>query len=153
MSTRVEGRECDQYAECHRWSRSAEVINCKWFSSAFRLLKTTALSFQAVRNFLAKIERTCQVIPNDRASNFDQARIIWLCQMQSQLQECSKFYSWKQQFDLFIDELNLWRCGGRMDNSALAPAAKHPVLLEKQHHLTRLIVMDAHKRVLHNGVR
>ena len=34
-----------------------------------------------------------------------------------------------------------------MDNSALAPAAKHPVLLDKQHHLTRLIrliVMDAH---------
>ena len=40
-----------------------------------------------------------------------------------------------------------------MDNSALAPAAKHPVLLDKQHHLTKLIVMDAHRRVLHNGVR
>ena len=40
-----------------------------------------------------------------------------------------------------------------MDNSALAPAAKHPVLLDTQHHLTKLIVMDAHRRVLHNGVR
>ena len=40
-----------------------------------------------------------------------------------------------------------------MDNSALAPATKHPVLLDKQHHLTQLIVMDAHRRVLHNGVR
>ena len=90
----------------------AEVINCEQFSSAFRLLKTTALSFQAVRNFLAKIGRTCQVIPNNRASDFDQARIIWLRQMQSQLQECSKFSSWKQQFDLFVDESNLWRCGG-----------------------------------------
>ena len=31
--------------------------------------------------------------------------------MQSQLQECSKFSSWKQQFDLFVDESNLWSCG------------------------------------------
>ena len=122
-------------------------------SSAFRLLKTTMMVFRAVRNFLAGIRRTCRVIPNDRASDFDQARVIWLRQMQSQLQECSKFSSWKQQFGLLIDESNLWRCGGRMGNSALAPAAKHPILLDKQHHLTRLIVMDAHKRVLHNGVR
>ena len=135
----------------------AEVIDCERFSSAFRLLKTTVIVFRAVRNFLARylarIRRTCQVIPNDRASEFDQARITWLRQMQSQLQECSRFPLWKQQFGLFIDESNLWRCGGRMGNSVLAPAAKNPILLDKQHHLTRLIVMDAHRRVLHNGVR
>ena len=129
----------------------AEVIDCERFSSAFRLLKTTVIVFRAVRNFLARIRRTCQVIPNDRASEFDQARIIWLRQMQSQLQECSRFPLWKQQFGLFIDESNLWRCGRRMGNSVLAPAAKNPILLDKQHHLTRLIVMDAHRRVLHNG--
>ena len=63
----------------------AEVINCEQFSSAFRLLKTTAISFQVVRNFLANMGRTCQVIPNDRVSDFDQVRIIWLHQMRSQL--------------------------------------------------------------------
>ena len=40
-----------------------------------------------------------------------------------------------------------------MDNSTLTPAAKHPVLLDKLHHLTRLIVMNVHRRVLHNGVK
>ena len=40
-----------------------------------------------------------------------------------------------------------------MGNSALAPAAKYPILLDKQHHLTRLLIMDAHKRVFHNGVK
>ena len=73
--------------------------------------------------------------------------------MQSQLQKCSKFPIWKQQFGLFVDESNLWRCGGRMGNSALAPAAKYPILLDKQHHLTKLLIMDAHKRVFHNGVK
>ena len=92
----------------------AEVINCERFSSAIRLMKITAIVFQAVRTFLAKIGRTCQVIPNNRTSDFDQARVTWLRQMQSQLQECSRFPLWKQQFDLFIDESNLWQCGGRM---------------------------------------
>jgi len=90
----------------------AEVINCERFSSAFRLMKITAMVFRAVQTFLAKIGMTCQVIPNNRTSDFDQARVIWLRQIQSQLQECSRFPLWKQQFDLFIDESNLWRCGG-----------------------------------------
>ena len=63
----------------------AQVINHEIFSCALRLLKTTVMVFRAVRNFLSKIGRTCRVIPNDRASEFDKARIIWLCQMQSQL--------------------------------------------------------------------
>ena len=162
-STSVMPNECQQELKARNLTNTlttmgdqgvdiAKVIDCEQFSSAFRLLKTTMMVFRAVRNFLAGIRRTCRVIPNDRASDFDQARVIFR-QMQSQLQECSKFSSWKQQFGLFIDESNLWRCGGRMGNSALAPAAKHPILINKQHHLTRLIVMDAHRRVLHNGVR
>ena len=106
-----------------------KVINCEQFSRAFRLLKTTAMVFQAVYiKLLYKDRKNLQVIPNDRDSDFDQGRIIRLCQMQSQLQECSKFSLWKQQFGLFIDESNMWRCGGRMGNSVLSITATHPVL-------------------------
>ena len=44
--------------------------------------------------------------------------------MQSQLQECSKFSSWKQQFDLFVDESNLWSCG--RDNEEEETMTLHP---------------------------
>ena len=30
---------------------------------------------------------------------------------------------------------------------------QNTILLDKDHHLTALLIMDAHRRVLHNGVR
>ena len=63
------------------------------------------------------------------------------------------FQVWKHQFGLFIDESLVWRCGGRMSNSDLPLSAQNPILLDKRHYLTVLIVLDAHRRVLHNGVR
>lgn len=38
-----------------------------------------------------------------------------------------------------------------MSNSDLSQAARNPILLDKKHHLTTLIVKDAHQRVMHNG--
>ena len=45
------------------------------------------------------------------------------------------------------------RCDGRLQNADLPYSAKHPILLNKKHHLTVLIIQDAHHRVCHNGVR
>ena len=47
----------------------------------------------------------------------------------------------------------MWRCSGRMSNSSLRLAAQIPVLLNKKHRLATLIVMDAHKCVMHNRVQ
>ena len=40
-----------------------------------------------------------------------------------------------------------------MLKSCLSLAAQNPILLDKDHYLTRLIVTDAHVRVIHNGVK
>ena len=40
-----------------------------------------------------------------------------------------------------------------MSNSDLPLSAQTPILLDKNHPLTSLIVMDAHRRVMHNGVK
>jgi len=40
-----------------------------------------------------------------------------------------------------------------MSRSSLSPAAKTPMLLDKKHHLTTLIMMDTHRCVMHGGVR
>ena len=40
-----------------------------------------------------------------------------------------------------------------MSNSWLPQAAQNPVLLDKRHHLATLLVIDAHKRILHGGVK
>ena len=40
-----------------------------------------------------------------------------------------------------------------MHNSCLPLATRAPILLDKGHHLATLIIMDAHRRILHNGVK
>ena len=40
-----------------------------------------------------------------------------------------------------------------MSNSDLPSSAQTPILLDKRHHLATLIVMDVHRRVMHNGVK
>lgn len=50
-----------------------------------------------------------------------------------------------------LDTNGLLRCHGRLDNVELTQAAKHPKLLPKNNHYTRLVVMDDHCKVLHAG--
>ena len=68
-------------------------------------------------------------------------------------QKGTKDKSLKLQLKLFQDDKGIWRCGGRFDNADIPYAMKYPILLPRDHSFTRLVVEDAHRRVLHNGVR
>ena len=85
--------------------------------------------------------------------DFEQAKLCWLRDCQSHLQNDGRFTLWKCQLDLFEDKPGVWRCGGRMSKSCLSLSAKNPILLDRSHHFTRLVVIDAHLCVLHNGVK
>lgn len=41
----------------------------------------------------------------------------------------------------------------RLQNSELPEFVKHPILLDKKHYFTKLVVKDCHARVLHNGMK
>ena len=45
------------------------------------------------------------------------------------------------------------RCNGRLSKADLPSSIKYPILLDKGHHITSLIVQDSHKRVMHGGVK
>lgn len=55
--------------------------------------------------------------------------------------------------DPFIDSQGLMRVGGRLANSNLSHDAKHQLLLNQNHALTRLIVLNEHHRHLHSGAQ
>ena len=63
------------------------------------------------------------------------------------------FESWKKQSHLFLDENVVWRFQGWISNADIPSLVKHPMLLHKYHHLTKLFVKGAHEKVLHNGVK
>jgi len=74
-------------------------------------------------------------------------------EVQGLLSKDKNFEIWKKQFVLFSDSDKMWRCKGRLGNANLPYNTKYPALLPKHHHLTVLIIRDAHARVMHNGVK
>lgn len=50
---------------------------------------------------------------------------------------------------LFIDQEGILRVGGRLQNSFLSPAEKHPIILPNNHHVIGLLVLKAHIVSLH----
>lgn len=51
----------------------------------------------------------------------------------------------------FLDKNGLLRTGGRLENSDIPLPQKHPIILAKKSHITELIILNEHIRLLHSG--
>lgn len=69
----------------------------------------------------------------------------------SELQKPSSRNRLIMKLHLFLDTNQLIRVGGRLSASLLPYHHKHPLLLPKKSHVTRLIIDDTHLRLLHAG--
>ncbi|XP_065361884.1 uncharacterized protein LOC135955462 [Calliphora vicina] len=56
------------------------------------------------------------------------------------------------QLSPFIDDDGLIRVGGRISNSELSSEIQHPIILPKEHKITKLILKEEHIRNLHPGI-
>ena len=56
-----------------------------------------------------------------------------------------------RRFAPMITQDEMLRVGGRLQNSDLNYEKRHPPILPKQSHLTKLLIRDAHLRTLHGG--
>ena len=127
-------------------SRLSRIIAPERYSSSHRLFRVTSLVLKFICALRTRVTQSVTVF------DIDEARVQWIKDVQLDLMEDPRFDQWKHQFKLFKDDLGVWRCGGRMSNSCLTSSEQHPILLYKAHHLTRLLVIEAHKRVMHDGV-
>ncbi|XP_066598844.1 uncharacterized protein [Prorops nasuta] len=53
----------------------------------------------------------------------------------------------------FLDKSGILRVGGRLIHSSLSHSQKHPILLPKNHHVTNIIISDAHLDNHHSGIQ
>lgn len=51
----------------------------------------------------------------------------------------------------FLDDRGVLRVGGRLTHAALHPEVKHPVVLPKDSHVSKLLVKHYHEGILHQG--
>jgi hypothetical protein len=88
------------------------------------------------------------------AEEMSLAEKMWIRQIQVSLQKMKDHKKLvKESLSLFEDPNKIIRCHGRIEASPLPYDTKFPTLLPSNHHITRLIVMQCHEDVLHNGKR
>ena len=86
------------------------------------------------------------------ASEIQAAETLWVKEAQSCLRESDTFNMREHQFGLYLEK-GVWHCKGRLGNADIFYDSRYPALLTKEHPYTTLIVEDAHRRVMHNGVK
>ena len=131
-------------------STLGEVINCEKYSTIAWLLRVTAYIIRAVKIFKKTLPAQFSNHPALTPEELADAEQLWIIDAQCKMAQEESVPTWKTQFDLFLDDKGLWRCGGRLGNANLPYATKHPVLL---HPITTLIIREAHHRVQHNGIK
>ena len=122
-----------------------QVINISHYSSLKRLMGTTARVLQFTQLTRRREKELVELLR--------EARLLWTREAQVELQEDPQFHAWQKQLNLQRDEKGLWRCVGRMANAPLTEEAKKPIIIGRSHHLAKLLVSEAHRRVLHDGAR
>ena len=79
---------------------------------------------------------------------------LWLRVNQVDIKFNDNFKDLENSLRLRLDDNGLYRSAGRLSQGkGLLYSAKKPMLLNRNHKLTRLIVLDAHDRIKHNGER
>ena len=139
------------------------VIDCNRYSSLTRLLRVTALVFRAVKAFKQLIAD--EPVPLDIqliAEDLQHAEVSWICHIQTKLFVKELEYlrsngklptpTYVQQFGLFLDDKNIMKCKGRINNSTLSLAEKNPIFLPAKHPLIKLLVMHVHQQAKHGRV-
>jgi len=96
------------------------------------------------------------------ARELDRAEILWIRSIQAQSFEKEMRFLEKDgstskspyidQFCLFLDNLHVLRCKGRICNSTLSDTAKNPALLPPKHWFVNLLVREKHNEVKHAGI-
>ena len=53
--------------------------------------------------------------------------------------------------DPFLDQEGILRVGGRLHRADLSYEKRHPIILPKEHHITKLLIRQYHQNVYHQG--
>ncbi|XP_028261477.1 uncharacterized protein LOC114435739 [Parambassis ranga] len=131
------------------------------FSSWTRLTKAVARLKRCVKEYKGLTPRT------NEASSIEERKdaeltIIGLAQRAAFHEEIQRLQHEKEvtvkdnvnrlhRLNPFLDECGILRVGGRLKHAALHPYIKHPAILPKSSHISKLLIRHYHQQVQHQG--
>ena len=126
------------------------------YSSFIKLLKITSWALRFVNAVRDKSIIKCHFVT---ATEMVISRELWIkflqkigFQVEIEKLKLKERNTLIDQLDLFMDEKGLIRCGGRIKHAQIHYETKYPLLLPKDNHITKLIVIDTHENNCHAGV-
>ena len=110
----------------------------------------TAWVLRFVKNIKSKI--TIIKLPYLNNDELEYSKKLWLLANEKELLISDRFRDLQNLLRLELFDDAFYRSKGRLSYGKLLPySLKEPILLKRDHFLTRLIVWDAHLKVKHNG--
>ena len=140
------------------------IIDTKKYSSLTQLLRISAYVLRFIGNLKAKLSGNAnEVVQELSSTKVKQAEWYWIKTIQANsFEDEIKFLTKKsqlsppprvKQFGLYLDDVGILRCKGRMNNADLPITSKNPVLLPSKNDFVNLMIKDVHYRIKHSGVR
>lgn len=128
----------DHLSKLSSWSGAVQAVA--------RLIRRAKGNKSSNYSTVAEREHATCIIIKDLQSN-TYVKDIKLLSKGAQLSPNSKLYH----LDAFLDREGLLKVGGRLCNAPLPSSVKHPVIIPKDHYITKMIISQCHENVKHQG--
>jgi len=115
------------------------------YGSYSKLLRVTAYVLRFVYNLRHEQKKYGEIITEE----LNCAEVCLIKMEQNHIVNDKHFNNWQKQFNLVKDEYGLLRLKGRFGNTKLPLSRRCPMLLRHTSHFTKLVILDAHRRVKH----
>ena len=130
------------------------VIDVKRYNDVIKLFRVTAIVMRFINNINRSLHGNKVVYGKPITANELQiSRAMWIKANQLKLKDTCEFNNVIKQLNIFEDEKGILRVKGRLNNANVPWETKAPIVLDKNHRLTYLLVLYYHLKVYHNGVK
>ena len=126
----------------------SSVIDCNRFSKEIKLYRVTARVLRFINNLKARVRKEDVVNGELSTEETRLAQRLWLEEIQREFDKDPKFQKIRENLGVKKIE-GFYRCQGRMQNANIPEYTRMPILLPREHYLTRLIILASHERVFH----
>ncbi len=141
-------------------SLNTQTVRYSCLSNRLTRLSSWSRVFQAVARLIRRVRKgksrnhstvaehedaKCIIVKDWQSQIY--AEEIALLRKDKQLPRSNRLYN----LDAFVDHDGLLKVGGRLCDASAPYSVKHPVIIPKEHHLTKLLIADCHEKTPHRG--
>ena len=127
-----------------------KIISDKNFSTLSRLIRVTGWCKRFIDNCRRKIEKKEGELDADE---YYYEEGLWIRNIQNEMKTEGGYKKRSQSLGVYEDEEGFLRCQGRIGKAKIEFGTRFPLLIPTYHHVTELIIREAHEDVYHNGVK